>query len=200
MQYLGHVITRSGLGPNARLTEVILNFPTPDDVGAVRRFLGLALHFIPRYFMDSPPRIHPLTAHPNARLFSPLPPVLAYPSFKNEFTLETDALLLGLGAVLSQQQEYSTLHPITYALNMCEKNYSITELKMLAMVCAITHFQSQLYGNTVKLKGKSLGSTGSSWDLNTGPSGYCPGILTTGILGPNPSLILMFSNDMALPL
>ena len=38
VEYLGHVITRIGLKPNARLTEAILNFPRPDNIGAVRRF------------------------------------------------------------------------------------------------------------------------------------------------------------------
>ena len=80
--------------------------------------------------------------------------MLAYPSFEKEFTLETDASTLGLGAVLSQRQEDSKLHPIAYAshsLNRSEKNYSITELETLAVVWAITHFRSHLYGNTVKV-------------------------------------------------
>ena len=82
------------------------------------------------------------------------PPVLAYPNFEKDFTLETDASILDLGAVLAQLQEDSKSHPVAYAshaLNRSEKNYSITELETLAVVWAITHFRAHLYGNNVKV-------------------------------------------------
>ena len=45
------------------------------------------------------------------------PPVLIYPRFgpESEFILETDASYVGLGAVLSEQQEDGKIHPIAYA-------------------------------------------------------------------------------------
>lgn len=64
-------------------------------------------------------------------------PVLAYPQFGpgHQFTLETDASLAGLGAVLSQADEKGQLHPVAYAsrtLHKHEQNYPITELETLA--------------------------------------------------------------------
>lgn len=40
-------------------------------------------------------------------------PVLAFPGC--EFILETDASYVGLGAILSQQQDDGKIHPIAYA-------------------------------------------------------------------------------------
>ena len=81
-------------------------------------------------------------------------PVLAYPRFGESFTMETDASILGLGAVLSQKQEDGKLHPIAFAsgaLNRAEKNYSVTELETLAVVWAFFHFHSYLYGSRVTI-------------------------------------------------
>ena len=80
------------------------------------------------------------------------PPVLAYPRFDRGFTLETDASVQGLGAVLSQVQEDGKLHPVVFAsraLTQPERNYGITELETLAVVWAISHFHHHLYGNSV---------------------------------------------------
>ena len=41
-------------------------------------------------------------------------PLLAYPNFSIDFTLETDASKFGLGAILSQYQDDQKLHPVAY--------------------------------------------------------------------------------------
>ena len=71
-------------------------------------------------------------------------PMLGYPDFNREFILETDALLRGLGAVLSQIDENGKVHVIAYAnwtLRPCEKsmhNYSSAKLELLALKRAVT--------------------------------------------------------------
>ena len=70
-------------------------------------------------------------------------PILSYPNFKWEFVLETDA------SVVCQQ-----LHPIAYvsrSLSAPENNYSITELKTLAVVWGNGHFRAYLYGHEIKV-------------------------------------------------
>ena len=79
-------------------------------------------------------------------------PVLAYPSFGKPYTVETDASISGLGAVLSQIQVDKKLHPVAYAsrsLSPAERNYSVTELETLAVVWAQARFHSYLYGQSV---------------------------------------------------
>ena len=78
-------------------------------------------------------------------------PILVYPRFGPdvEFTLETDASSIGLGAVLSQIQQDGQLHPIAYAfraLDSSERNYAITELETLAVVWSARKFHPYILG------------------------------------------------------
>ena len=168
VEHLGHVLTKQGVQTNRRLTEAVQDFPRPRNIHDIRRFLGLSSYyrrFIPNFAKIAQP-LHQLTSKGVPFVWSAeceaafttlkgkltVSPVLAYPSFDRGFTLETDASIQGLGAVLSQQQEDGKLHPVAYAsraLNHSEKNYSVTELETLAVVWAITHFHSYLYGNCV---------------------------------------------------
>ena len=79
-------------------------------------------------------------------------PILAYPDFTRDFVLEIDICKQRLGAILSQLQDDSKLHPLAYtshSLSPNEKNYAITELETLAVVWAISHFRYHLYGHKV---------------------------------------------------
>ena len=81
-------------------------------------------------------------------------PLLIFPRFDKEFYLETDASILGLGAVLAQKNEADLLAPIAFAsrsLQKHEKNHCSTELEALAVVWAVRHFRPYLYGHTCHL-------------------------------------------------
>ena len=76
-------------------------------------------------------------------------PVLAYPDPNKEYLLKTDALKLGLGAVLSQKQSDGRYHPVAFkskALHGAGVNYHCTKLEFLAMKWSIEHFQTYLLG------------------------------------------------------
>ena len=168
VKYLGHLITPSGLKPNHKLVMAVQEFLLPRDIRELRHFLGLASYyrrFIPQFSKIAEP-LHNLTRKEVEFVWSEasqsaleslkcklsVAPVLAYPSFEKNFVLETDACLQGLGAILSQKQDDGKLHPIAYAiraLSQSEKNYLVSEVETLAVVWAVSHFHSYLYGHCV---------------------------------------------------
>lgn len=170
VEYLGHIITPSGLKPNPKLVAAVHDFPTPHNLQTLQQFLGLSSYyrrFIQGYAAIARP-LHQLTRKGAEFLWTPAcqaaleelkkrlttAPVLAYPALDRDFVLETDASILGLGAILSQKQSDDLLHPVAFAsrsLSRSEANYSITELETLAVVWAVTYFHSYLYGRDVTI-------------------------------------------------
>ena len=153
VEYLGHLVTPCGLRPNSKLVEAVKQFPRRTDVAGVRRFLGL-LSYYRRFFNNFSQIAEPLReltrknatfqwtaacddAMTRLQQRFTTAPVLAYPSFDRPFTMETDASISGLGAILSQIQEDE------------KRNYSITELETLAVVWVLMRFHSYLYGHSV---------------------------------------------------
>lgn len=163
VQHLGHVITSDGLKPSEACVEAVKQFRVPQDVSTLHKFLGVASfyrRFVPNFAQIASP-LHDLTRK-GASLdwteacqtsFDLLrnklveAPVLAYPNFENDLTLEMDASGNGLGAILSQTQEDGRLHPVAYTsrpLSLQKKKYAITELETLAEAWAMSHFHHYL--------------------------------------------------------
>ena len=116
--YLGHTITPSGLKPNSDHLMAVENFPVPKDIKSLKQFLGLSSFYrrFVRNFAKIAEPLHRLTRKDIPFVWSPdcqqsyeylkskliESPVLAYPNFNEDFCLETDASVKGLGAILSQ--------------------------------------------------------------------------------------------------
>ncbi|XP_047471352.1 uncharacterized protein LOC125026795 [Penaeus chinensis] len=108
-------------------------FPIPPDVTQVKLFLRLAGFYRP-FIKDY------------GRIAAPLTHLL-----KKDVPWRWDASNVGLGAVLMQEYK-GNLRPIGFAsrvLTSAEKNYSVTDREMLAIVWALKYFRDIILGYKV---------------------------------------------------
>ena len=118
VQCLGHIVTCDGLKPNTKLIAAVQGYAPPRNIQDLGRFLRLPSRyrrFVPQFTKIAHP-LHQLTCKEVDFQWSDAcdctfkqlkqclvdAPVLAYPSFDKDFVLETDASVMGLGAVLTQ--------------------------------------------------------------------------------------------------
>ena len=163
ISYLGHKISAAGMEPGTEGLKGIAEIAPPATYTQVRKFLGAMGYFrcfIKGYTKIAKP-LNNLFQGKNSKLKSQslgLPPdalaafqelkmkcltapVLVFADFKKPFLLETDALIEGLGAVLSQKQDDGRYHPIAYAsqgLKGGESRYHSSKLEFLALKGAMT--------------------------------------------------------------
>lgn len=170
VKYLGHLISEQGVRPDPAKVEVVRDISTPTSVKAVRSFLGLASYYR-RFIRGFSTLAAPLThlTKKNARFqwtddcetaFQTIKqllcsaPVLSYPKFDREFILQTDASDVGLGAILSQQDDAGHERVVAYAsraLTAREQKYSATEKEAFAVVFGTKHFRVYLLGRKFQL-------------------------------------------------
>ena len=152
VSYLGHTISKEGIGCQTEKTEAIQKWPTPTTTKEVRSFLGFTGYyrrFVKHYARIAAPlndlvnqngglkrKSRPISIRDkweakHQAAFDQLkdaltsPDVLAFADFSLPFLLETDASHEGLGAILSQKQADGRYRVIAYAsrrLRQGEKN------------------------------------------------------------------------------
>ena len=165
VEYLGHIVDEHGIHTDPKKVAAINEIVSPSEVKHLRSFLGLTGYyrkFIPNYGGITQPLCRLLKKKVKyewtdecEQAFAKLKQslcdntVLAYPDYSKEFILDTDASYTACGAVLSQLDNEGNERPVAYysfALKDSQKNYGVTKLEMLALVCAIRHFRTYLYG------------------------------------------------------
>ena len=137
IEYLGYTLTPNGVKPNNTKVKAITEFPTPNDVSAVKRFLGM-LNFYRKHIKDFASIAMPLTALTRKdkttgktvtfqwtedceKALSTLKqklataPLLMPPDLSKPFYVWSDASIVGFGAVLEQMDDQGDRHPIAYA-------------------------------------------------------------------------------------
>jgi transposase InsO family protein len=170
VEYLGHIISSSGISPNPTKVKAVQDCPFPRNIREVRHFLGLVSYyrrFIKNFSTTAKPliamtekkaRIHctPQAFKSFSELKSALvnAPILSCPDFSQPFIVETDASQVGLGSVLTQRLN-GREHPVAFAsrsLTKAERNYSVTEREALAIVWSVRHFYPYLHGRKFVLR------------------------------------------------
>ena len=127
--FLGHVVSHSGFSTDPVKIEAVQDWPIPASAKQVRSFLGLCSYYrkFIHCFADIARPLHKLTEKDSTFNLTPeckeafqklktaltSAPILAYPRPEGQFTLNTDASGVAVGAVLSQlQDEEQVIEPI----------------------------------------------------------------------------------------
>ena len=151
VSFLGHVISEEGLEMQPDKVEVVRNWPTPRNVSELKSFLGLCSYYrrLLDHFSDIAAPLNKLTRKSvpfiwqeeqeqsfiRMKQLLTSSPIVALPRLEGRFILDTDASGVGLGAVLSQEQD-GCVKVIAYAsrtLSKAERNYCTTRRELLAV-------------------------------------------------------------------
>ena len=163
VEYLGHVVTATGNGPQQCDLQGIQTASTPRTRRDLRKFLGLC-NWLREYIEDFTKLALPMTDLLNTKVafkwnqeaqaaFDEIkkrlkkPVYLHRPDFTQPFVLQTDASGYGLAAVLYQPQENGDRRVISYAstkMSPTEKRYHSNEQEALAAVWAIRRYRPYL--------------------------------------------------------
>ena len=171
VQYLGHIVFREGITPDADKVEKVASWPVPTSTQSVQRLLGLA-NYYQRFIRNFTAMAKPLhrimekgatfkwtetcqSSFDKLRKCLCAPPVLAFPDFSREFILDTDASDCGIGGVLSQIDANGRERVIAYGsrtLSKLERQYCVTWRELLAVVAFTDHFRHYLLGEPFTLR------------------------------------------------
>lgn len=163
VSYLGYEITDRGIEPGRQKLMAIKEFPAPQNVHEVRRYLGLTSYFrkfVPRFAHMAEPLHNLLKSNvkfiwgeAQQRAFETLklkliePPVLQTFNPEAYTELHTDASAAGLGAMLLQKDASGQLR-LVYALSRRtsdpETRYHSGKLELLAIVWAVARLRTML--------------------------------------------------------
>ena len=168
VRYLGHIISEHGIATDPEKTEVVRCWPIPTGTKQLRSFVGLCSYYC-RFIVGFADVARPLydsmkgTFHwtPECdRAFQKLKhllteaPILGYPTVDDPFVVDTDASLVGVGAVLSQIQDdkENVISYFSHRLSKAESNYCVTRRELLAVIKALWKFHPYLYGRPFTLR------------------------------------------------
>ncbi|CAH2107517.1 unnamed protein product [Euphydryas editha] len=175
INFLGHELTSKGVKPLPKYIKSISEFRVPKTIEELQSFLGLVNYinkWIPNLALMTEPikeilrrklgkkaNIEEYWTHKQNKAFTKLKEALSgiqnlgYYDVNDKTQVIADASPVGLGAVLVQIDNNGP-RIIAYGnrtLSQCERKYSQTEKEALALVWAIEHFNTFLFGKEFDL-------------------------------------------------
>jgi hypothetical protein len=180
VEYLGHVINKSGIQASTSKIEKIKSWPQPTNPQDLRSFLGLCGYYR-RHIRDYAVLVSPLEKacitswrnkgrkntkeqfiweNDQQQAFEKLKtalisaPVLAFPTIYGEYILDTDASHEATGAVLSQIQngDEKVIAYASHKLSKAERSYCVTRKELLSVYRYVKQFSHYLYGRPFRIR------------------------------------------------
>ena len=167
VRYVGHVISATGLKPDPRKIDAVVNMPAPEDKQGVRRLMG-TINYLQKFapcLAEVTGPIRQLVKKENefnwdesihGKCFDQIKklmtqaPVLRFFDPKIHTVLQCDASQFGLGACILQQGQ-----PVGYAsraMTATESEYAQIEKELLAIVFAVERFDTYVYGRKITIE------------------------------------------------
>ncbi len=177
-EYLGYILTRDGIKTQSNKVQAILVFQPPTNVKELRHFLGMVQYYCDLWARQSK-MLTPLTSlvgecgqtkvtrakgtkkapwlwdEVHQRTFDCVKAtiarevVLAYPDYSKVFEVYTDASSKQLGAVITQDNRPIAF--FSWKLSTMQRKYSVTKIKLLAIVETLKEFKGTLWGQSIKV-------------------------------------------------
>jgi hypothetical protein len=171
IEYLGYLVGKNGMKVNPKKIKAIQDFPTPKDIKGIQAFLGVVGYFrqfIPDYATMARPlykllkkevpfkwgeeQSEALRAFKKALTTAP---VLAFPDFRKEFILTTDASGYAIGAILTQEDDKAQERLISChsrTLKDAETRYNTFDKEILAVHYGVEQNRSYLWGSRFTIR------------------------------------------------
>lgn len=175
IEYLGHVINKNGVQPLKTKIEVIANFPKPQNLKQLRRFLG-TLNFYRRFIKGAAEHQAPLNELLKGSTRNDKRPVIwtreteaAFDICKNDLimatllhhpienvplALTTDASNTAIAGVLEQFHDgkWQPLGFFSRKLNQAQQTYSAYDRELLAIYESVKHFRYMIEGRQLVIR------------------------------------------------
>jgi transposase InsO family protein len=170
MHLLGHVITRNGVALDPEKTEMIKQWPRPDEGPSLQSALGLGAYLRDhiRHYADITAPLEAVKRQAHIDWSDPKlvrswelfkrafinAPLLTFPDFTKRFVLACDASQTGIGGVLYQpidDEDTITPHNIvaicSKQLNATQRNYPVYKKELWALIYCLRKFHYFIWGH-----------------------------------------------------